>query len=373
MEAIFLVGSVQALFFAVLVFTKQEKSIADTILGLWLISLAFTLLFPFFIFQDDLYRYINLSNIEVVLFGSQPIWLYLYVNLLTNKRTSFNKNLYLHIIPVLFIILLFIPLYNLTAAEKIEIYEGTSDIPTFIFWTGIPMIIILVIYIVASLRKIWKHKKNLKYMFSYEESVDLQWLHNLVVSFIAIFVIELLVIIIFVFSDEMKVFWLDYVGYLALVGFVFALGYFGYQQGRIFQHSVTVTGNKTSLKKKDSSFVDTRASSKENTQLAEKINNYVNEHKPWLNPKLSLYDLASDCEISTHQLSSLLNDFLKTNFYDYINQYRVEEVKRRLKKNEKQFTILAIALDSGFNSKASFNRIFKHKTGKTPSEFYIIK
>jgi AraC-like DNA-binding protein len=58
------------------------------------------------------------------------------------------------------------------------------------------------------------------------------------------------------------------------------------------------------------------------------------------------------------------------NFYNLVNEYRIKEVKDRLKSDKyKRLTILAIAYDSGFNSKSSFNTIFKEKTGQTPSEY----
>jgi AraC-like DNA-binding protein len=74
--------------------------------------------------------------------------------------------------------------------------------------------------------------------------------------------------------------------------------------------------------------------------------------------------------MSTHNLSEILNTRLNQNFYDFINRYRVEEVKKRLSENDSgKFSLIAIAFDSGFNSKSSFNTIFKKLTGVTPSQF----
>ena len=69
--------------------------------------------------------------------------------------------------------------------------------------------------------------------------------------------------------------------------------------------------------------------------------------------------LAEEMGITTHYLSNILNNVIHNNFYEVVNKYRGEEVKNKLARNEdKRFTLLAIALESGFNSKASFNRIF---------------
>jgi len=92
--------------------------------------------------------------------------------------------------------------------------------------------------------------------------------------------------------------------------------------------------------------------------------------KPYLNETLSLSEMADDLGITDKKLSELLNQHLNTNFYNFINKYRVEEVKEKLAKEEdKKYTLLSIAFDCGFQSKTSFNRVFKQKTGMSPSKY----
>lgn len=92
------------------------------------------------------------------------------------------------------------------------------------------------------------------------------------------------------------------------------------------------------------------------------------EEKPYLDAKLSLPGLAEIIEISPNQLSQIINQEAQVNFHDFVNNYRVKEFiqKARLNKN---FSLLALALDSGFNSKSSFNTIFKKQKGLTPSQY----
>jgi len=74
--------------------------------------------------------------------------------------------------------------------------------------------------------------------------------------------------------------------------------------------------------------------------------------------------------MSVNHLSQVINQQSGKNFFKFINEYRVEEAKRLLTDQSTQkYTILAIAYDCGFNSKSSFNTIFKQYTGKTPSDF----
>jgi AraC-like DNA-binding protein len=85
---------------------------------------------------------------------------------------------------------------------------------------------------------------------------------------------------------------------------------------------------------------------------------------------LRLYEVASRLGITTHELSELLNHHLETTFHDFVNGYRVRHAIQRLDDPEsRDFTLAAIAEESGFSSKSSFNRAFKKVTGLTPSQY----
>jgi|GEM_PF-2882125 len=108
----------------------------------------------------------------------------------------------------------------------------------------------------------------------------------------------------------------------------------------------------------------------ENLEKIKELNLLMDVDKVYLDSELGLGQLAEKIEVSTNKLSMLLNDYIGKNFYDYINHFRVEEVKKRLKDpNYEKQTLSSIGGDCGFNSKSAFNRIFKNLTGKTPSEY----
>jgi AraC-like DNA-binding protein len=93
-------------------------------------------------------------------------------------------------------------------------------------------------------------------------------------------------------------------------------------------------------------------------------------NKPFLDNDLSINDLSVQTEISRHHITQVLNEKYKRNFFTFINEYRVKEVMERFSDPRfNNYTILAIALDSGFNSKTTFNSFFKSQTGLTPSEY----
>ncbi len=104
------------------------------------------------------------------------------------------------------------------------------------------------------------------------------------------------------------------------------------------------------------------------------LHSYMLNKKPFLNPDLKLTDLAGEIKMPVRKLSTKINNEFEMSFYDFINHYRIEEFKDMInsKKNE-QLTLLAIALEAGFNSKSSFNRVFKNHTGQTPSQFVTLK
>jgi AraC-like DNA-binding protein len=101
-----------------------------------------------------------------------------------------------------------------------------------------------------------------------------------------------------------------------------------------------------------------------------KIKGYMETEQPYLNPGLTLKRLATKLEIPARKLSSILNHEFNKNFAGFINDYRIEMAKERLKNpiDDKE-TIQEIMYEVGFNSKSSFNTLFKQKTGRTPTEY----
>ncbi|MDO5968365.1 helix-turn-helix domain-containing protein [Flavivirga aquimarina] len=105
-------------------------------------------------------------------------------------------------------------------------------------------------------------------------------------------------------------------------------------------------------------------------EYVERITKLMVKEKIYLNENLSLKEMSSYLEADPNLISFILNNHLEKNFYDFINSYRIEEVKNKLNDaNYKDLTLLGIALESGFNSKTTFNRVFKKVTGITPTKF----
>jgi AraC-like DNA-binding protein len=156
---------------------------------------------------------------------------------------------------------------------------------------------------------------------------------------------------------------------------IYSIGYLSLRQPQIFARVVQKSEAEPALNSKIQT--EERISYQKSGLTDVEAQNYLNNllqimeaDKPYLNSDLTLQELAGKLSISTHNLSEIINTRLNRNFYDFINGYRVEEVKRRLADTESEkYSLLAIAFDSGFNSKSAFNTIFKKHTNTTPSQY----
>jgi AraC-like DNA-binding protein len=108
----------------------------------------------------------------------------------------------------------------------------------------------------------------------------------------------------------------------------------------------------------------------EKEELAKKVLDYMQSNKPYLEPELTLEELASRLSLKPRILSQTINESLGHNFYDFINRYRIKEASRLLTNpRDEKITVLEVLYEVGFNSKSSFNTLFKKYTGLTPREF----
>lgn len=148
---------------------------------------------------------------------------------------------------------------------------------------------------------------------------------------------------------------------LVLVNWIF---YSGFKHSRKFLGTSPIGSTKED--RKLNSEIETGLVQKEITI----IERFMEKERPYLDPGITLKDLACKLQIPSRKLSKIINHRFNKNFVGFINDYRIESAKDKLKnpKDEKE-TILEIMYDVGFNSKSSFYTIFKQKTGHTPSEY----
>ena len=117
-------------------------------------------------------------------------------------------------------------------------------------------------------------------------------------------------------------------------------------------------------------YANSNLSKAEASTINDRLLRYMEAGKPYLENHLSLRQLAEELDVNANYLSQVINEKHGKNFFEFINCYRVNELKKMMDNpNNRQFTLLAMAFDCGFNSKTTFNTAFKRITGLTPSQY----
>ena len=159
--------------------------------------------------------------------------------------------------------------------------------------------------------------------------------------------------------------------------FIYAMGYFGLRQPEIFKeqdgaYAVTAAdeNSATPQEAKKDKYQKSSLSQSQAQELVQRLKEHMQLDKLYLDSDLTLPVLSQALNTSPHALSQVINEQLQKNFFDFVNEYRIDEAKHRLEKAEKgRMNVYAIALDSGFRSKSAFYSAFKRFTGMTPSEY----
>ncbi len=154
--------------------------------------------------------------------------------------------------------------------------------------------------------------------------------------------------------------------------FIYLLSYFGFRQQHLIPDRKPVVLSKFLFKDSDPERYQ-KSGLKEISKVEEylkKLVNDMNKLEPWKDNELSVAKLSEITGIPKHYITQILNDNLQKNFYTFVNEYRTEYAKKLIVSPAySHWSIVAIAYESGFNSKAAFNNFFKKYTGITPSEF----
>ena len=146
--------------------------------------------------------------------------------------------------------------------------------------------------------------------------------------------------------------------------------FFGIKQKAIYKSKKEEKEDESLIKISDVKYKSSAIKDEHIEKINKMVFGYLKLKKPYLNPEYILQMMVDDLDISRQILSQVINSSQKKNFYKLINEFRVEEVKEMLLNPAyKNYTVLGIAYECGFNSKTSFNRIFKEETAYTPTEF----
>jgi AraC-like DNA-binding protein len=360
-EPVLYIGISQSFFAGLLVSTKKPVTTANRIMAAWLFMICIELIFA--LVNSTL---LEMYSFPFITFTYGPL-LYLYVRFMTTPERKFNWLSLLHFIPfVAFLTVSVIfrsaplvrDLRNFFVPDKMISLRIVYSISFFLSITG---------YSSLSFIEISRHQKNLKNLVSYTSGViTLNWLKILSISFYVAY------IILFILGGiNMIGNFIPFDPYFVIFGFIamfsFAYSFYAIKQPVIFGQVVKTNGDD---KKETERYSKSGLRESQADSYLQKLITYVEKNKPYLERDLSILDLASQTGISRHYITQVLNEKHGRNFFTFINEYRVKEVIERFSDPKfNHYTILGIAFDSGFNSKTTFNSIFKSQTGVTPSQY----
>jgi AraC-like DNA-binding protein len=299
-------------------------------------------------------------------------FLFIYILALTRPKNIGWKNILVHALLPLVILTLFFPFLSLSVNEKITLFKAKGKgYETTMLISSILLDISGVFYLFLYFKYLHEHKKRILRVFSNQDKINLNWLR------LMIFMVLIIWIAIIIIRNDDLIFTLSTI-------YVIILGYFGIKQVGIFSNNNIQLESEGKLNTFEEDEVIEAIDSLEEKKkyaksglrdedakiLHEKLTNVMGDKKLFKESELTLVELANFLNVHPNYLSQVINEKEGVNFYDYINRLRVEEFKRlSILPTYQKYTIIAIAYECGFNSKSTFNRIFKKYTNLSPSEF----
>ncbi len=236
-----------------------------------------------------------------------------------------------------------------------------KEIPWYVHLISASLYIHILVYLGISYRVLHNYREIIKNKFSKIDHINLPWLSFAIKTFALITIVSLL--------HNFLVLSGDVIGYsISLIGLLLFIFYFvnrvifkALKQPEIFagiSHEDTVKYSGSYL---------THSQLK---HYEDELVTLLRKEQLYLNPQLSLAELAELLTLSSKNLSQVINQSFGKNFYDLINSFRIEEAKKVMTQSkDEKLTVLEVMYQVGFNSKSSFNTAFKKETGQTPTEF----
>jgi AraC-like DNA-binding protein len=337
---------------------RKARETSHIILALFFIALAINLLNSYVyhaaFYNNELVNYLLIGAPFAFLYS--PL-IYFYVKSLTEKPFIYKSKYLLHLFPFwTFTAYLFTSFYFQEETVK---RHFAYDFKEYTFWATSTIIlnIQVVFYIVGVIILLKKYRKKIKTMFSSIERINYSWLKFLFSGLMLLWFADIARAV--SITSKNLTFIAEIIFLLGFLLICYLILYKALTQPVIFSNVEEILPQKKKA-----------LSDEVNEQYRKKLLNYMENEKPYLDPTITIYQLAEKISIPPRSLSDVINNSLNKNFYDFINEYRINEAARLLSDVEySSKTVLNILYEVGFNSKSSFNQAFKKHTGLTPTQF----
>ncbi|NER18189.1 helix-turn-helix transcriptional regulator [Spongiivirga citrea] len=359
------IGAAQGIVFGIgLLKSKTENKVANQLLAAILFLLSYRLIVQILRFFGY-GRYDNFYYVLIDLNWAIGPLLFFYIKALITPNFKMNRKHLIHFIPLVIQIgfSIFVRLQNLY-------WEGTRESLSWLgYWGYVVWMNNATIYFVASLLIVIYSFKAQKLLttapLNFKIDIDrIKWIKKIVLAFKVYFILMMIVLLVdFIVNTFFGKGTMNYFYFVRFYYYPFFIGI------SILTYWIGIEG----YKRKDHKglIIKEELSDEKRNQLddiATKLSKLMSEEALYKDPDLTLNKLSKALDVKPYLLTKTLSTVLEKKFTDYINELRIEEVKRLLQDSKNQnYTLLALAHEAGFNSKASFNRAVKKITGKSPS------
>jgi len=364
-EPVLYIGISQSFFAGLLIATRKPFTRANRIMTAWVFLFCLEMIFAL-VNRTVLDMY----SFPFIAFTYGPL-LYFYVRHMIKPSLRFSPLNLLHAIP-------FLVFFAVSVIFRQEpIFDDLTGflvrdrfIPLRIVYS-VCFLLSVSVYSILSFSEIRRHQIRLRNEISYTSAkLTLNWLKILSATFYTGYVI------VFILGG------IDIIGgllpfdpyvltFVLITFFAFAYGFYAIRQPEILEFPASAPEGEADRQESGSGrYARSGLRDDQADEYLTRLLRYMDDEKPFLNGDLTISDLSRKTGIPRHYITEVLNEKYGRNFFSFVNEYRVREVLSRLNDPRYQhYTFLAIAFDSGFNSKSTFNSFFKAYTGKTPSAY----
>lgn len=368
-DIFFVVVIFQLLFTSVFLFSHQKgNTISNALLGALFLAICLNLADNLLLIKGV---YSNAPS-----FGLWSVWLlllfgpllYLYTQSVLYKDFSLSLRKWMHFLPFILLFLTTEIYWQVqTPEEKQVILHNilSRKIATGQYWNSALIFGQFFVYMTASIRLIGRFKRVAGEEFSNYQRINIDWLSYTIFFFTLTMVLAAFNS--FIGMTMLAKYWWAVFMLVILLVFIYINSVLlkALQRPELFAVLEERSPGAVAPGKAVSP-----ADEQEGKRTLGLLARHMETVKPWLDPDLTLEELAGQLGLRPRMLSQVINERLGQNFFEFINRYRIDEAKLRLKDpTDKKTTVLEVLYQVGFNSKSSFNTLFKKQTGMTPSEF----
>lgn len=317
--------------------------------------------------------------------------IFFYLQSLLNPSFRFGKKEMLHFIPgILYLLFSIVMVVTDKLVLKRYFFLANGADPDFDTWYQLSGLLSMLFYFILSLRYYTLYKKLMVQVISYADVVMFRWVRNFLMSFLLMLVVragfslaELVIP-----GTYVSNWWYFFVFaiifyYIAITGYsnsietkiAFQPNLLAYRPALLLNYADSVADDEAETEEAEVINIESEPA-KENNDPEEiqtwkqKLLQLMQQDKAYEDPELSLAEVAKQLQSNPSFISKMVNQGFGINFNDFVNRFRIEAVKEMILRGEqKKQTLLGIAFECGFNSKATFNRAFKKIAGQSPKEF----